>query len=163
MNLEYFTTLYNYNYWANRRIMEAAQGLSEAEFVSRQPGSYGSVRDTLVHTMGVEWLWLQRMLGTSPARLPTPDDYASVADIGLRWRDEEQHMREFLGGLDEAGLGRVVSYTNTRGQAYQNALWQILAHVVNHGTQHRSEVAVMLTEAGRSPGDMDFTVFLRYL
>jgi uncharacterized damage-inducible protein DinB len=38
-------------------------------------------------------------------------------------------------------------------------MWQTMVHLMNHGTQHRSEAAVILTEAGGSPGDLDVLDF----
>ena len=70
-------------------------------------------------------------------------------------------MRAFLAGLTDDDLQRIVHYRTTKGVQGENPLWQLLLHVVNHGTQHRAEAAIMLTQHGCSPGDVDLIVFLR--
>ena len=70
-------------------------------------------------------------------------------------------MRAFLVALKDDDLNQVVRYTSTKGKPFENTLWHLLLHVVNHGTQHRSEAAILLTEYGASPGDLDFILFLR--
>ena len=70
-------------------------------------------------------------------------------------------MRAFLATQDRERLEEVIAYQTTSGSPQQNVLWQILVHLVNHGTQHRSEVALALTSLGRSPGDLDFILFRR--
>ena len=74
---------------------------------------------------------------------------------------EEEAMRDYQGSLRDADLDRVVTYHNTRGEQLSARLWHILYHVVNHGTQHRGEAAAMLTDLGHSPGDIDFSVWMR--
>ena len=54
-----------------------------------------------------------------------------------------------------------IDYKTTKGVPHSNVLWQLLAHVVNHGTQFRAEVAVALTVEGHSPGDLDLLLFMR--
>jgi len=69
-------------------------------------------------------------------------------------------MRAFLAGLKDEDLDSIIRYTTSGGIQRERVLWHCLFHVVNHGTQHRSEAAVMLTDFGQSPGDIDFPLFL---
>ena len=69
-------------------------------------------------------------------------------------------MRAYLASLTDADMSGFVRYTTSSGAARERVLWHCLLHIVNHGTQHRSESAAMLTSYGQSPGDVDFTLFL---
>ena len=159
--LEYLCFLYDYNYWANERILCAADAVSDAQFVAPARFSWGGLRGTLVHTLGAEWIWRSRWQGVSPTASLRVEDYPTVAALRARWRDEETKMREFLATLTESDLTRVVKYTRISGGSSAEPLWQLMAHVVNHGTQHRAEAAALLTELGQSPGDIDLVVFAR--
>ena len=66
----------------------------------------------------------------------------------------------FVSDLPEERLNSTFDYRNTAGQPFTKVLWHVMAHVVNHGTQHRAEVAALLTEFGHSPGDMDLVLFV---
>lgn len=159
MNLDYVHFLYGYNYWANERLLRAAEHVSDAQFVAATKHSHGSLRGTLVHTLMAEWMWLSRWQGVSPTTRLRDEDYPTLAALRARWRDEESKMRAFLATLTEHDLTRVIHYTNTRGEPFARPLWEMLAHVVNHGTQHRAESAAMLTDLGHSPGDIDLIYF----
>ncbi len=90
MHASYFATLYGYNCWANHRILRTAEGLTELQFTSASSCDDRSLRGTLTHIMGTEWMWFQ-----------------------------------------------------------------------NHGTQHHSEAAVMLSKLDQSPGEMDLVAHIR--
>ena len=158
--LEYFKTLYDYNYWANAKILDTTEQITDEQLFAPTHDSYGSLHGTLVHTMSAEWVWRTRWLGTSPKAPLRNEDFPSLAAIRSRWNEEEQQMRTFLASLSEENVRRVVQYTNMQGQAYSAPLWQLMMHLVNHGTQHRSEAATILTDLGHSPGDIDMLVFV---
>jgi len=160
MLVEYFKTLYDYNCWANAKILEAAEQVSEAQFIEETPESHGSLRGTLVHVLGAEWIWRSRWQGTSPTENLREEDLPTREALRERWREEERQVRAFLNALHEEEVQRVVQYTNTIGQTYAAPLWQMMGHLVNHGTQHRSEAAVILSRLGYSPGDLDVLIFL---
>ena len=61
--------------------------------------------------------------------------------------------------MADEDLVQTIAYKNTRGLEHSMVLWPILVHVVNHGTQHRAEVAHFLTDFGQSPGDVDFILY----
>jgi uncharacterized damage-inducible protein DinB len=155
-------TLYDYNYWANARVLGAAAHVSPAQFLAPAGLSHGSLRGTLAHILGAEWVWRVRcQAGASPAALLAEEEFTTLGALRLRWNEEEQAMRGFLAGLDDAALRHSIHYTNTKGVPFETVLWQILFHVVNHGTQFRSEAGVWLTQVGHSPGDLDFIAFVR--
>jgi uncharacterized damage-inducible protein DinB len=141
---EYLIKLYDYNYWANHRSLSAAASLTD-EQLNRQHGhSWGSVFDTLLHIMNAEWIWLKRWKEISPSIFPTRDDYPTLSAMEKRWAELEAEMRTFVSLQTEESLLRQLEYTNTRGKVFRLPLWQMMAHVPNHGTHHRGELAAML-------------------
>lgn len=164
MNLESISLLYAHNIWANDRLLGAAAGISPAQFTRSVPwlNGGGSLRSVLVHLYGAEWTWRSRcMLGISPTSLPQEEEFPTLESLYERWREESETMRYYIAGLTSARLSDPIQYKNTRGRSFQQPLWQILSHVVLHGMQHRSEAALLLTEFGRSPGDLDLIRYLR--
>ena len=161
MNLAAIHSLFDYNYWVNERILATAAGLSPEQFTAPGPVSHGSLRDTLVHTLSAEWAWRQRCEGSSPEALLSQEDFPDLKSLARRWKEEEESMRTFLAALTDEDLASIIRYTRTGGTWIETPLWQILLHVINHGTQSRSEAAVILTQFGHSPGDLDYMIFLR--
>ena len=163
MNREEILLLFDYGYWANERILNAAENLTRDQYTAAVTGlSMGSTHATLVHTLAAERIWRQRIVdGLSPMALLSEADAPTFEDLRRLWADEEAAMRAGLAGLTDEALAGRLAYRMTNGQPNEETLWQLLAHLVNHGTQHRAEAAVALTAFGCSPGDIDLIVYMR--
>ena len=157
------TKLYQYNYWANHLILAKAAQVTEAQFTTPTGFSAGSLRRTLVHTLGAEYIWRSRcQLGVSPSAMLQEADFPTLASITSRWQEEETAMLAYVESLTDDDLGQTIAYTNISGTtSYETQLGDILHHLALHGMQHRSEMADILTRYGQSTGDIDFIVFLR--
>ena len=161
MNKQDIQLLYKYNNWANSRILDAAENLTEEQFLAPASYPHGGLRGTLTHILFAEWLWRLRWQGESPTVRMKPEDFVTFNSLCVRWVQEEKLLMDFVDGLKEEKLDNTFNYYTTEGEPLQRILWQAMMHVVNHGTQHRSEAAAMLTELGYSPGDIDLMLFLR--
>jgi uncharacterized damage-inducible protein DinB len=156
-------TFYQYNAWANARILDAAAQVTSEQFLAPASYSHGGLRSTLTHILFAEWIWRKRWEGKSPSEGFTPEDFPTFEALRECWQAEEKVLMEFVENLSDEALERIVVYKTTSGKSRQNPLWHLMLHLVNHGTQHRSEAAVMLTDFGHSPGDIDFIKYLREL
>ncbi len=162
MTKDQITLLYDYNYWANARVLKAATNVSREQFAAPARLSQGSLRGALAHTLGTEIVWRLRFQeGISVSTLPSESDFPTLDALQARWAEEERTMRGYLASLSDEALAAKLTYKNTKGMPFDNVLWHLLVHVVNHGTQFRGEAAVALTEYGQSPGDLDLLAFLR--
>ena len=161
MNKQDIQLLYQYNQWANKRILDRTENLTIEQFLTPASYPHGGLRGTLTHTLFAEWLWRRRWQGESPMSGMKPEDFPTFAALRARWVEEEKALNSFIGGLTDEKLNASFQYKTMRGDQMENILWQAMVHVVNHGTQHRSETAAMLTEFKHSPGDIDLIVFLR--
>jgi len=161
MNKQDIVLLYQYNQWANGNILNAASNITAEEFLVPASFPHGSLRGTLVHALFAEWIWRQRWEGNSPTVRFTPEDFPTIKSLQARWAEEEKQLMDFVDGLTDERLNNTFRYTNTAGKPFTRILWQAMAHVVNHGTQHRSEAAAILTDLGHSPGDLDLIYFLK--
>jgi uncharacterized damage-inducible protein DinB len=161
MKPEEMRTLYDYNAWANRRAMEAASKLSTEKFIQSMGSSFSSVRDTLAHIYGAEWLWLERFRGRSPSSLPDAAQYKDAASLQERWNEHEARLLGFVRGLTQADLDCVLEYKTLKFGVYSNPLWQSMQHLVNHGTYHRGQVTTLLRQLGAQPILTDLMHFYR--
>lgn len=157
---EMIKTLYRYNAWANERILDTATQLRTEQFLASGGASYDSLRDTLVHTMSGQWIFLERWRDRSPQAMLDPQRFPDPPSIRRHWDGIERETQAFVTELTDAQLGREVEYTNTKGERWTYPLWQQMVHQVNHATQHRSEAAVMLTQVGHSPGWLDLLYYI---
>lgn len=164
--------LYDYNYWARDRQLEACARLNPEQFLRPMGSSFSSLRDTLAHLMFAEWIWLERWQGRSPKTLPgVPEglsfeetmrswheQFRALGMIRERWLEIERNLRRYLAELDERALERALVYVNMQGQTWTYPLWRTLLHVVNHGTYHRGQVTTLLRQLGGEPTAIDFLV-----
>lgn len=153
--------LFAFNAWANHRVLEAVQALTIDQFTKPLGSSFGSVRDTLAHICGVEWLWLERLNGSSPNAIPDAKHYADVASIRAIWTDTEKHWLEYVSRLDQSELDEHVDYQTLSFGPACDPRWQIMQHVVNHGTYHRGQVVAMLRQLGAKGVATDLIAFYR--
>jgi uncharacterized damage-inducible protein DinB len=162
MNRADIEFLFDYNYWANARVLQAASKLTPDRFTAPHGLSHGSPRGALAHVLAAEIVWrLRCQSGISPTALPAESDFPALDVLRAHWAEEEAAMRAYLSTLTDEQLSQPIHYTTTKGMPFQNILWQLLAHVVNHGTQFRAEAAMALTAEGHSPGDLDLLLFFR--
>jgi len=171
MSADTYRMLFAYNDWANAKVLARTAEVPEADYFAPTPGlSFGSLHATLVHAFVAEIIWLARWRGgLPPAALSDPrrsdliaeNEITSFAQLRSMWADAELQRRMFLDFLGDSAVERRLAYRNQAGDAFEEPLDQLMLHVVNHGTQFRSEAAVRLTQLGYSPGDLDLIVFVR--
>ncbi len=153
--------LYEYNAWANHRTLDSCNDLSEEQFTRDLGSSFRSVRGTVVHILGAEWVWLERWHGRSPRALPAAEEFPRLASVGSHWAELESNLLRFINGLSAEELARVHSFHTLTAGTAANPLWQTVQHVVNHGSYHRGQVATLLRQLGAKPLFTDFIYFCR--
>ena len=161
MTAEEMLVLYEYNAWANRRSLAAAGKLTAEQFAQPMGSSFPSVRDTLGHIFGAEWIWLERFQGRSPGSLPDTSQFTDVESLGESWGEFEPRLLNFVRGLRQQDLDRIMEYKTLKFGVYSNPLWQSMQHVVNHGTYHRGQVTTLLRQHRAQPILMDLMHFYR--
>ena len=156
--LNFLQELFDYNYWARDQQLAACASVTQEQFLRPLASSYSSLRDTLAHLVGAEWVWLERWRGRFPRAMPAAEEFRSPGAIAERWRTVEKEMREYLAGLTDEALSRSFTYVNLKGENWTYALWRTLFHLVNHQGYHRGQVTTLLRQLGGRPVPVDFLV-----
>jgi uncharacterized damage-inducible protein DinB len=162
MNAEYFRTMFGYSSWAWGRVLDQVVQLSQDDYVAARPLDYGNIRGTMVHALGAEArylaIWKDEPVGARPDEITAP----TIAELRTWWSTHQQDMIAFLAALtDEACQREIKQVSGRTGLETVTPQWVLMAQVVNHHTQHRSEVALQISQLGHSPGDLDVTQYFR--
>jgi uncharacterized damage-inducible protein DinB len=171
MRADDFRLLFEYNAWANERVLERAALLDESPYFETVPGlSFGSLHATLVHILVGEIVWLARWRGEKPpeairdarqADRLARDEIPTFERLQEMWSDHRESLAAYFASLTDPATEAALSYEDQYGNPWSQPVWQLMTHLLNHGTQFRAEAAVRLTQLGQSPGDLDLIVWLR--
>ena len=160
MTVKDLERLYDYGYWANAKLFAVLRQLTADEFTRNVAGSYGSVRNTMVHVMSAEWGWLERCGGARRGAALKPEDYPTLESIVERWTTVERQVRTFLASLGDADLGRSVEFKSFTSDGMQvMRIGDLLQHAANHAVHHRGQVALLLRALGYVPGNFDLLIY----
>jgi uncharacterized damage-inducible protein DinB len=158
---ELLRSLFQYNAWADSRLLDVCGSLTNEQFLRDLGSSYGSVRDTLAHMYGAEWVWNERFQGRSPAALNPAGAFSDLASVRAKLEEMDQHYLDYVSKLTAQDLERVMRYKSFAGIEFSNPLWQSLHQVANHGTYHRGQVVTLLRQLGVKPVSTDLIGFYR--
>jgi uncharacterized damage-inducible protein DinB len=153
--------LYEYAAWANTRLLELAERLPDADLRRRFTQGALPVLDNFVHLMSADRRWLARWKQEPLPPGLTIADVPSIAAARRAYTELAAARRDYIAALDDASLGAPISWQDG-AETRTLARWQGIMQCANHGTQHRSEIAAMLTDCGHSPGDLDFGIWCRH-
>ena len=160
MNKQDIQVLFKYNAWSTSKILNAASHITQEQFLASAPFPHGSLRGTLVHASFGEWIWRQRWQGIPQNPIWKAEEFPAFESLRARWAEQEAKLMEFVANLTDEMLYHKFKYVSTEGFPHERMLWESMAHLVNHGTQHKTEAAAILTGMGHSPGDIDLIVYL---
>lgn len=143
--------LLDYHYWARDRVLDALSAITPEQFTRPLGNSFSSLRDTVAHLCAAERIWITRFKGEKSAGFPAPDRLPDVDAARKEWAALERDMRAQLAGMGPQAVERTIAYQDMRGNNHADALWQMLQHVVNHGTYHRGQITTMLRQLNAAP------------
>jgi uncharacterized damage-inducible protein DinB len=150
----------DYTIWANRRLLDAAAELTPDELTRDFGTADKSVLGTLLHICGADLVWIERVRGTSLSARPY-DAQATLADLQAKWPPVWDRWKEYVAGLTPEAADTEVAYKTFKGDAFRSPAWQIVLHVVNHGTHHRGQAAGFIRALGKVPPVLDLMHFYR--
>ncbi|MEO8539781.1 MAG: DinB family protein [bacterium] len=148
MNAEDVRALFGYDRWATERVLAVADGLDATVWSNADVVGGRSIGSILVHQFGAATRWRISLESQGDKEGPEPEDEPLIefAELRRRWEAEWAAVDAWVPTLSDGYLAYVHGGV---------PIWQMVVHMVNHGTQHRSEAAMLLTAEGRSPGELD--------
>jgi uncharacterized damage-inducible protein DinB len=161
MKAEDLQTIYQYNQWANNKVLRQVAKLTPEQLNTPNNLTGGSLFETLIHAYDSEWSWrLVAQEGAMPGKVLTAEDFPDFPTLRKTWNAEMETMLTFVETLEDDGLHETHEFIwSPRARPRQRTLWHILFHAANHSTHHRAEIGRYLDTLGHSPKDMDFMIW----
>lgn len=152
-----------YTRWATTETLHACAALTHDELHLDLHTAYPTVWTTLVHHFQADSIWWSRFQQQQAGLLSAFDPGANLDDLGARWSIVLDELVTFAESRTEEEWREPLQYRNTRGEAFEQPLWQVMMHMVNHGTLHRGQVLAMFRQLDRVPTSVDLINYYRRL
>lgn len=154
--------LWQYNEWGWSLVWPSLARLAAAEpeaYFRERPLFWGSLHGLAAHCLAAEETWLTRLQGESPGRLRSGADFADFPAVQAAWEPFQIRWRAYLAQLTDEGATAAIRYRNTAGTPFELQAQDIVQHVVNHATEHRSQMTPVLFQHNQPTEPLDYMRF----
>jgi uncharacterized damage-inducible protein DinB len=156
MNREGLLTLYAYNAYATRKLLDTVEKLGEDQLSQEMSPSHGTIRRLLQHMMTTETFFLAVCQGHSLDFDPTR--YHTLEEIRAYWDGLEHRMQRYIETAEEDELERIREF-RMRDKPYALMAWQLLVQAFVHAAHHRGELSILLSQVGQPMPNIDIIQF----
>ncbi|HEY7126851.1 MAG TPA: DinB family protein [Ktedonobacterales bacterium] len=143
---------YKYNLWANLRLLDACAHLSDAQLDATTKGTFGSVRETLMHLFASEEGYAWRFHFTGPKPTPPLDEHTPFPGFDELRRRAESSGKELMAMAEQADMDQIL---HLDGGTYDASLMIVMLQAIDHAIDHRSQIATLLSQQGIEPPELD--------
>jgi uncharacterized damage-inducible protein DinB len=157
--LETIKLLYDYTKWADGRMFEAVSKLTPEQWTKDLGSSLKSTRDTVVHLVSAQWIWISRWKGETPKGMWAAAEFPSQASVREKWEPLARDLAAFVGDQTEESVAKPLTYKNLKGESLTYPLGHLMLHAVNHSTYHRGQVTTLIRQLGAQPLSSDLVVY----
>ena len=157
--LETIQLLVDYTRWAEGRLFDAVSKLAPEQWTKDLGSSLKSVRDTAVHIVSAQWIWISRWKGEVPKGMWIATDFPTQASIREKSEALAKDLAAFVADQSEESLAKPLTYKNLKGDSFSYPLGQLMLHMVNHSTYHRGQVTTLIRQLGAQPLSSDLVVY----
>lgn len=155
----HIANLFAYNSFVWDSVFRSLDKLDNTTYLAEQPFFWRSLHEVSVHCMSAEWIWLSRCKGESPSGLFDPAGYPDFSSVKTHWLTIRADWDAYLATLTPADYSRPIEYRNTKGNGFTLIQKDILQHVINHATEHRSQMTPTLYNLGVPTVPLDYMSF----
>lgn len=159
MTVKALAELFEYGYWANRRLFAVMEQLTAEQLTQQIAGGHGSIRNTMVHMVSAEAGWLDRCGGPNRGPRLKPEDFPTLDSIHSGMEHTRKNVTKFLTELNEEDLTRRIEFSLNQPETYSLRLGELMQHAGLHGVHHRGQIALLLRLLGYTPGNFDILLF----
>ena len=164
MSVEHFQRMIDYMIWADRRLWQSIALLSDEAIANPIDYSLGSLHEQVVHTMEAQWIWLERIKGFAPDGFTPASAFPNREAIVERWTRVQEAWQNYIATLQEDDLRIMITYQRVRDKTtFEMRLTDIIAHVVNHTTDHRAQMLALIASYGGQTFEQDYSFYLNSL
>lgn len=155
-----------YHYSRYRKLWEGIDQLTESQFLQAEAYSVGSIHFHMVHMASTDDRWLGRLTDTPLPERRDPADFPDRASTRSLWNRVEAKVLDFAANITDTALLKPITFELKRindpiVRPVTVSSWQIVLHIVNHGTDHCAQILHLLHNYGAPTFEQDYILYLR--
>lgn len=139
-----------YNLWANQRLAEVVNNLSDETLQKEINSSFSSIYKTMLHLWDVEDIWWQRMKLAEQQIWPSETFNGSIMEVTKNLISQSKQWKEWVDMATDTALQHEFIYRNSKKDSFKQPVSEVLIHLFNHQTHHRGQLITMLRQTGEA-------------